>query len=98
MNEEEKKTVSKMIHIYCAAKHGTSHALCSECDELNKYAQKRLSQCRYGNEKPTCKKCPIHCYARNMKIQIQKVMRYSGPRIIFHSPISAISHLFKEFK
>lgn len=87
-----------MIHLYCHAKHGTSHALCDSCSEMNKYAQKRLSRCIYGDEKPMCKKCPIHCYSPAMRIKIKEVMRYAGPRMIFNSPILSIMHIISGFK
>lgn len=98
MNTTEKKTIGKMIHMYCNAKHGTSHALCTSCAELNKYAQKRLSKCIYGEDKPTCEKCPIHCYSSDMREKIKDVMRYSGPRMLFHNPRMAITHLMKGMK
>jgi len=98
MNTTEKKTIGKMIHIYCHAKHGTSHALCDSCSELNKYAQARLSKCIYGEEKPTCQKCPVHCYSQVMRSKIKEVMRFAGPRMFFHSPVLSISHLLKGFK
>ena len=81
--------------MYCAAKHGTSHSLCAECEVLNNYAQKRLSYCKFGQDKPTCEKCPVHCYAPEMREKIRVVMKYSGPRMIFFYPRSAIVHLFK---
>lgn len=95
MNATEKKTVGKMIFIYCAAKHGTSHTLCNECDKLNNYAQRRLSSCKFGEEKPTCEKCPVHCYSPQMREKIKEVMRFSGPRMIYRSPLLAIRHLVK---
>lgn len=98
MNTKEKKTVGTMIHLYCNAKHGTTNALCAPCAELNKYAQKRLSKCVYGEDKPTCQKCPVHCYSSEMRNRIKEVMAYSGPRMIFHKPALALSHLIKEMK
>ncbi|MFV0537604.1 MAG: nitrous oxide-stimulated promoter family protein [Dysgonomonas sp.] len=98
MNATEKRTVGKMIHLYCHAKHGTRHTLCATCTELNEYAQKRLSKCVYGNEKPTCKKCPVHCYAPSMKAKIKEVMHYAGPRMLFRSPLLAVIHVFSELK
>ena len=29
---------------------------------LNAYADKRLDKCVFGEEKPACKQCPVHCY------------------------------------
>lgn len=98
MNNTEKRTVEKMIHIYCAAKHDSKKALCTDCFELNEYACKRLEYCRFGENKPNCKKCPVHCYKPDMRARIQEVMRYSGPRMLFRSPLLAIIHLFKSFR
>jgi len=98
MNKTEKKTVGKMIHIYCAAKHGTTRTLCADCAELNRYAQRRLDKCTYGEDKPTCEKCPIHCYKPDMRMRIKEVMRFSGPRMLFHSPVLAIRHLLKNIR
>lgn len=94
MNAKEKKTVSKMIYLYCNAKHNTNSNLCEACNKLNEYAQNRLTKCMYGNDKPTCKKCPIHCY--NPAMKIKEVMRYAGPRMFSHNPFLAIVHLVSE--
>ncbi len=29
---------------------------------LNAYADKRLDKCVFGENKPACKQCPVHCY------------------------------------
>lgn len=95
MNSIEKKTVGKMIRIYCAAKHSISDSLCPDCELLNLYAEKRLEKCRFGENKPNCQDCPIHCYQSEMRIKIQEVMRFSGPRILFKHPMLAIKHLIR---
>lgn len=87
-----------MIKIYCAARHGTSKNLCADCSQLNEYAMNRLERCTFGEDKPTCQKCPIHCYKPDMKLRMQEVMRYSGPRMMFHCPMQAIAHLVKGMK
>ena len=56
----EQATVAHMIEIYCKAHH--EEPLCPSCQELLTYAHKRLSLCRFGEQKTTCGKCPIHCY------------------------------------
>ena len=66
----------------------------TEYKELEVYAYKRLDMCRFGNNKPNCKRCPIHCYKPEMREKIRQVMRYSGPRMIFHHPIAALRHLY----
>lgn len=92
---EEKAVVEKMIRLYCK-KREKNTALCPRCRELLDYAHSRLDRCRYGADKPTCKKCPIHCYRPEMKENIKQVMRWSGPRMIVHHPFAAIKHLLRE--
>ena len=46
--------------------------------------------------KPTCKKCPIHCYKPDMKEKMREAMRYAGPRMMWYHPIAAIKHLIRE--
>ena len=42
MNNYEKNTVSKMIHIYCCFKRGMQNSLCPDCKQLEDYTHKRL--------------------------------------------------------
>lgn len=91
--EREKETVSRMIAIYCRNHHG-GKTVCSDCRSLEEYAHHRLDRCKFGEHKTTCKKCRIHCYKPAMREEIAKVMRYSGPRMLFHHPIAALRHLF----
>jgi hypothetical protein len=99
MNETEKETIIKMIRIYCNAHHNTAKkSLCPACSELSEYAQKKRSICTFGENKPTCQKCPIHCYTPQMKEQIRTVMRYSGPKMIFKHPLLAVIHLMKTIR
>ena len=60
--------------------------LCPECAALLDYALRRLDSCRFGNGKPSCRKCPVHCYRADMRERIRTVMRWAGPRMIFHHP------------
>jgi len=82
-----------MIRMYCAGHHQSSASLCESCRELGEYAQKRISKCPYGEGKPACSDCPTHCYVRQKRQQIQEVMRYAGPRMIWRHPWLAIMHL-----
>ena len=96
---KEKKVVSLMISKYCSGKHGTSKdKLCPNCFDLQQYAHQRLSYCIWGEKKPFCSKCPIHCYNPKMKERIIEVMKYSGPRMIFSHPIMAINHMLAKYK
>ena len=68
--------------------------LCPQCQELLTYAHLRLERCKFGNDKPSCTRCPVHCYKPAMRQQIRQVMRYSGPRMLLHNPVLAIRHLW----
>ncbi len=88
----EWKTIRAMIRLYCRRKHGTSAVLCAECQELFNYAGLRLERCRFGSEKPTCAKCPVHCYLPERREQIRLVMRFAGPRMVWKHPILSLQH------
>ena len=96
--ERERITLHIMINMYCKKSHNSTKQLCSECMELFRYAEERLKQCRFGEDKPTCEKCPIHCYKPEMREKVRNVMRYSGPRMIYSHPIMGFRHLFKQLK
>lgn len=90
--QREKRTVSAMIVMYCRAHHSESQGLCAECSKLRDYALARLDRCPFAGEKPTCARCPIHCYKPDMKAAIRGVMRYSGPRMLWRHPLLAMMH------
>ena len=95
--EREKKTINSMINIYCNKKHRHKKGeLCSECSELLEYAHKRLDYCKFGEEKKFCSKCEVHCYKKDMKAKIKEVMKFSGPRLIFHDPLEVIRHVIEK--
>jgi len=87
--ERDKQTIRMMIEMY--AKHHPGF----DGDALAEYACKRLDKCRYGEEKPACKNCPVHCYAPDKREEIRQVMRWAGPRMIFYSPGATIRHLYQ---
>lgn len=93
MVNTEKETIAVMIKMYCKHNHG-NHSLCTECNELLDYAILRINKCKFGNEKPVCNFCPVHCYKPEKREQVRKVMRWAGPRMIYSHPILAIKHLF----
>ncbi|MFA5354136.1 MAG: nitrous oxide-stimulated promoter family protein [Thermodesulfovibrionales bacterium] len=87
----ERRTVELMIRLYCRDHHRPSDGLCPECDALFAYANKRLELCPH-ERKPTCSKCPIHCYRPEMRLRVKEVMRYSGPRMLLRHPVLAVMH------
>jgi len=90
----EQRTLRAMVSIYCRAHHGRRPALCPECAELMAYALERLDRCPFGEKKPTCAHCTIHCYKPSMRERVRAVMRFAGPRMIWRHPILALRHLF----
>lgn len=96
--EQEHKTISTMIDMYCRKCHKSDKGLCLECSDLSTYAEERLKSCKFGEDKPTCDTCPIHCYKPDMREKIRAVMRYAGPRMIYTHPIMGFRHLFKKIK
>jgi hypothetical protein len=92
----EWKTLQRMIRLACADLHGGGNALCAPCEELRAYAERRLEKCPFAEEKPTCVKCPVHCYEVQMRERVRQVMRYAGPRMLLRHPVLAIRHLADE--
>lgn len=95
--EREKATVSMMIALYCRKNHG-GHALCPDCAALDAYARQRSDRCPMMETKTFCSNCRIHCYRPDMRARIREVMRFSGPRMIFHHPIMALRHVIETRK
>ena len=91
--DREFLTIARMVDIYCNAHHGTKgDELCSECRAFVDYAEVRLQKCPYGEDKPTCANCPIHCYKPEQREQARAIMRYAGPRMLLKHPILTIAH------
>ena len=91
--EREKRMVSEMIALYCRKQHGSTKGLCPECKELAAYARQRSDHCPFMETKTFCSNCRVHCYRSDMRDKICVVMRFSGPRMMFHHPIAAIRHV-----
>ncbi len=93
--EREAKILEVMIGIYCHKHHKYpgNKGLCDSCQYLLDYSQNRLNNCPQIDNKPTCAKCTIHCYNTNNREEIRRVMRYSGPRMLFKRPLMAVFHL-----
>ena len=90
--QRERHTIQLMIVIYCRRRHQQDESLCERCQQLSDYAMHRVDKCAFGEGKPTCAKCPIHCYNRVMRERIREVMRFAGPRMMPRHPLLAILH------
>ena len=76
-----------MIAVYCEDHHQSRGTLCDECQGLFEYAQARLGRCPWGEDKPVCANCSIHCYKPSMRDQVREVMRYAGPKMLLRHPV-----------
>ncbi len=97
--EREKATVSEMIALYCKKNHKMKKGcLCEECKALRDYAIQRSDKCPFMENKTFCSNCKVHCYKPEMREKIRKVMRFSGPRMIFYHPVMAVRHVIESKK
>lgn len=90
--DREIKTIRLMIKLYCWDHHG-GLVPCDACRELSDYAEKRIGKCPFGKDKPPCSDCAIHCFKPEKRERIREVMRYAGPRMVWHHPLLALAHL-----
>ncbi|QWA13310.1 nitrous oxide-stimulated promoter family protein [Sodalis ligni] len=88
----EKLTLYKMIALYARR---SPEALPDpfHYQALYEYAAKRLDCCVFGEEKPACKHCPVHCYPFAKREEIKQIMRWAGPRMLWRHPLLALRHL-----
>ncbi len=89
----ELKTIDAMARMYCRGHgHGSGELLCAECAALFEYATRRLERCVFGDAKPTCANCTVHCYSAEMREQVRVMMKWSGPRMLLRHPILGLLH------
>ena len=96
----EHRTLVCMTRIYCAHHHvdPAGSDLCPDCAELMRYARRRLEKCPYGASKPTCARCPIHCYKPAQREAVRGIMRFAGPRMTWRHPWRALVHVFDKLR
>jgi hypothetical protein len=89
----EQATMAAMMAIYCRDHHPKARGLCEDCVKLLDYAQRRLDTCPFGEDKPGCTDCQVHCFSASQREAVRVVMRYAGPRMLLRHPILSIYHL-----
>ena len=89
----ELATLTAMFEIHCRDRHGNIGGLCEKCAGLLGYATRRLDRCVFGDAKPTCANCTVHCYAAAPREEVRVIMRYAGPRMLTRHPVLAVRHL-----
>lgn len=97
------------IGAYCKVNHGDAArrkfesvryfidggpSLCDECRSLIGYAIGKHMACPY-DPKPTCRKCPTHCYRNEYRDKWREIMRFSGPYLIKRGRLDLLLHYMK---
>ena len=62
------------------------------------YANRRLERCLFGDAKPTCANCVVHCYRADMRERMREVMRWAGPRMTWRHPVLTLFHFLDRFR
>jgi len=98
--KREHRTMQCMVEIYCRDHHhpGGGDQPCADCQRFLDYAERRLEKCPYGEAKPTCAKCPIHCYKPAQREHAKVVMRYAGPRMTLRHPWLSAAHVLDKLR
>lgn len=108
INRQQKKDIrliGKFVEVYCSGKHGDAvrtaqplpaglapRKLCSECAAFMAYAVDRRLKCPLEEEKPTCKRCRIHCYAKPQREKVREIMSYAGRKLIMRGRLDYLWH------
>ncbi len=101
------RLIGKFVEVYCAGKHrgaerssfvlpagaGERH-LCPECATFLGYATARRLKCPLEAEKPSCKHCRTHCYAKPQLAKVKEIMAYSGRTLMLRGRLDYIWHYF----
>ena len=97
----EHRTMEAMLRIWCRAEGhecAPGAMLCSQCQAFLAYAERRLAKCPFGEAKPTCATCPVHCYKAVQREHARVVMRFAGPRMVWRHPWLSLMHLVDKLR
>ncbi|KAA0889817.1 nitrous oxide-stimulated promoter family protein [Oryzomonas rubra] len=110
LTKQQKKDIrliGRFVEVYCTGKHGAGghsrfclpegvgeHTLCAECAEFMAYAVARRLKCPLEAEKPTCKRCRIHCYNEANRAKVKEIMAYSGKKLLLRGRLDYLWHYF----
>jgi len=108
LNSRQKKDIcliGSFVELYCDGKHGgadrhTYHlptglgvrSLCPDCSCFMEYAVMKRLKCPLEEEKPTCRRCRIHCYAPPQRQLVREIMAYSGRWFILKGRLDYLWH------
>ncbi len=107
LQKKDIKLIGKFVEVYCTRKHRKAeHApfalpaglgerkLCPECTSFLSYAIARRLKCPLEAEKPSCKHCRTHCYAKPQLAKVKEIMAYSGRTLMMRGRLDYIWHYF----
>jgi hypothetical protein len=110
VTRQQKKDIrllGKFVEVYCAGKHSGSACspiilpaglgerfLCTECATFLSYAIARRLKCPLEAEKPSCKHCKTHCYAKPQLAKVKEIMAYSGRALMMRGRLDYLWHYF----
>ncbi|MDD5287405.1 MAG: nitrous oxide-stimulated promoter family protein, partial [Desulfuromonadaceae bacterium] len=97
------RLIGKFVEVYCVGKHAGSvkepfllpdnlgeRSICAECAVFMAYAVKRRLKCPLESEKPSCKHCRVHCYAKPQLAKVKEIMEYSGKKLMLRGRLDYI--------
>lgn len=101
------RLIGKFVEVYCAGRHGGverssftlpaglgERRLCPECSAFMEYAVAKRMKCPLEEEKPSCKHCRIHCYAKAQREKVREIMAYSGRKLMLRGRLDYVWHYF----
>ena len=110
LTKHQKKDIrllGKFVEVYCDGKHRDAvrsarflpedlgaRRLCQECAAFLEYAIAKRLKCPLEAEKPTCKRCRIHCYDKPRREKVREVMGYAGRRLMMRGRLDYVWHYF----
>mgnify|MGYP002398806267 CR=1 FL=1 len=105
--KQDIRLIGKFVEVYCAGKHSGAErssivmpadleerSLCPECATFLQYAITRRLKCPIEAEKPSCKHCRTHCYAKPQLAKVKEIMAYSGKKLMLRGRLDYIWHYF----
>jgi hypothetical protein len=107
LQKKDISLIGKFVEVYCDGKHPgvertsvvlpaglSERSLCPECALFLKYAITRRLKCPLEAEKPSCKHCRTHCYAKPQLAKVKEIMAYSGRKLMLRGRLDYIWHYF----
>jgi hypothetical protein len=68
--------------------------VCADCRKLLSHAVTKRARCPL-DPKPSCRLCPVHCYAPSYRQRIREVMKFSGRHLILRGRLHLLLHFLE---